>query len=117
MSDDTAINRTSIKHAYQQVADAITARITGGYYATKLPSERALAEEFSVSYITATSPPGTPWPSSANAARSSASTAGYLRRSRANPNPPVSRAELAPPCHPEQRPRRRRCGLAAGSLT
>lgn len=45
MSDDTAINRARIKHAYQQVADAITARITAGLYTVKLPSERALAEE------------------------------------------------------------------------
>ncbi len=52
MTDDTAISRTSIKHAYQQVADAITARITSGQYTIKLPSERALAEEFGVSYIT-----------------------------------------------------------------
>jgi len=52
MNDDTEISRTSIRHAYQQVADAITARITSGYYTIKLPSERALAEEFGVSYIT-----------------------------------------------------------------
>jgi DNA-binding GntR family transcriptional regulator len=36
----------------QQVADAIAARIAVGYYTIKLPSERALAEEFGVSYIT-----------------------------------------------------------------
>ncbi len=52
MNDDTEINRASIKHAYQQVADAITARITTGHYTIKLPAERALAEEFGVSYIT-----------------------------------------------------------------
>jgi GntR family transcriptional regulator len=52
MSDDTAINRASIMHAYQQVADAITARITTGRYTIKLPSERDLAEEFGVSCIT-----------------------------------------------------------------
>jgi GntR family transcriptional regulator len=52
MSDDTAINRTSIRHAYQQVADAVTARIATGKYLCKLPSERALAEEFGVSYVT-----------------------------------------------------------------
>ena len=52
MNNDTAISRTSIKHAYQQVADVVTARITSGYYTIKLPSERALAEEFGVSYIT-----------------------------------------------------------------
>jgi DNA-binding GntR family transcriptional regulator len=52
MNDDPAINRHSIRHAYQQVADAITARITTGHYTIKLPSERHLAEEFGVSYIT-----------------------------------------------------------------
>jgi DNA-binding GntR family transcriptional regulator len=52
MSDDTAISRLSIKHAYEQVADAIAARIAAGYYPCKLPSERALAEEFGVCYIT-----------------------------------------------------------------
>lgn len=52
MSDDTAIDRLSIKHAYQQVADALTARIADGRYPFKLPSERALAEEFGVSYPT-----------------------------------------------------------------
>ena len=52
MSDDTAIDRASIRHAYQQVADAITARITVGRYSCKLPSERDLAEEFGVSYQT-----------------------------------------------------------------
>jgi DNA-binding GntR family transcriptional regulator len=51
MIDDTEINRASIKHAYQQVAD-VTARITSGHYTIKLPAERALAEEFGVSYIT-----------------------------------------------------------------
>jgi GntR family transcriptional regulator len=52
MNDDTVISRTSIKHAYQQVAGAITARIATGHYTIKLPSERHLAEEFGVSYIT-----------------------------------------------------------------
>jgi GntR family transcriptional regulator len=52
MNDDTTINRASIKHAYQQVTDAITSRITSGYYAIKLPAERHLAEEFGVSYVT-----------------------------------------------------------------
>lgn len=52
MNDDTAINRASSKHAYQQVADAITARVAAGQYTCKLPSERDLAEEFGVSYIT-----------------------------------------------------------------
>lgn len=49
MSDDTAIDRTGIKHAYQQVADAITARIAVGQYPYKLPAELDLAAEFGVS--------------------------------------------------------------------
>jgi GntR family transcriptional regulator len=53
MSDDTAIDRASIKHAYQQVADAIAARIAAGQYPCKLPSELDLAEEFGVSHGTA----------------------------------------------------------------
>jgi DNA-binding GntR family transcriptional regulator len=52
MSEDTTINRLSIRHAYQQVADAITERIAAGHYPCKLPSERDLAWEFEVSYIT-----------------------------------------------------------------
>ncbi len=52
MSDDTAINRHSIKHVYEQVADTIAARIAAGQYPVKLCSERDLAEEFGVSYIT-----------------------------------------------------------------
>jgi len=53
MSDGTEIDRFSIKHAYLQVADAIAARIETGRCPVKLPSERALAEEFGVSCITA----------------------------------------------------------------
>lgn len=52
MNDDTAINRDSIKHAYQQVADIIAARIAAGHYPSKLPGERDLAKEFGVSYNT-----------------------------------------------------------------
>ncbi len=52
MNNDTKIDRHSIKHAYEQVTDAITARIAAGHYPFKLPSERHLAEEFGVSYIT-----------------------------------------------------------------
>jgi GntR family transcriptional regulator len=52
MIDDTAIDRASIKHPYQQVADTIAARITAGRYPIKLPSERDLAEEFGVAYQT-----------------------------------------------------------------
>lgn len=53
MSDDTEIDRVSVKHAYVQVTDAIAARIEAGRYSAKLPSERALAEEFGGSYTTA----------------------------------------------------------------
>ncbi len=35
------------------MADKIAARIAAGRYTAKLPGERALAEEFGVSYITA----------------------------------------------------------------
>jgi GntR family transcriptional regulator len=49
---DTLINRLSVKHAYQQVADVIGARIETGRYTIKLPGERDPAEEFGVSYIT-----------------------------------------------------------------
>lgn len=40
------------KHTYLQVADAIAARIEGGQITFRLPSERALAEEFKVAYMT-----------------------------------------------------------------
>lgn len=52
VSDDTQISRDSIDHAYIQVADRIAARITARTYTAKLPAERALAEEFGVSYVT-----------------------------------------------------------------
>lgn len=52
MSDDTAIDRAGIRHAHQQVADAIVARIAADRYPCKLPRELDLAEEFSVSYPT-----------------------------------------------------------------
>jgi DNA-binding transcriptional MocR family regulator len=52
VSDDTAVDRASIRHAYQQVADAIAARIAAGQYPVRLPAERDLAEEFGVSYPT-----------------------------------------------------------------
>ena len=51
-STSTKINPDSLRHAYQQVADAIAASITDGTYTIRLPSERDLAEEFEVSYIT-----------------------------------------------------------------
>jgi DNA-binding transcriptional MocR family regulator len=52
MSDDVTINRPSIRHAYQQVADALAARIAVGEYPCKLPAELDLAAEFGVSYST-----------------------------------------------------------------
>jgi GntR family transcriptional regulator len=50
--DDTEIDHGGIACVYEQVVDAIARRIASGYYLIKLPSERALAEEFGVSYIT-----------------------------------------------------------------
>lgn len=50
--NDTVINRASIRHAYQQSADIIAARIAAGQYAVNLPGERDLAEEFGVADIT-----------------------------------------------------------------
>ena len=40
------------KHAYLQVADDVARRIASGEITRKLPAERALAEEYEVSYIT-----------------------------------------------------------------
>jgi GntR family transcriptional regulator len=52
MSGDTVIDRSGSRYAYQQVADALAARITAGRYSGKLPAERVLAKEFGVSYPT-----------------------------------------------------------------
>ncbi len=52
MTDDTEIDRNDLRHAYQQVSDIIAAWIETGRYPVKLPSERALAEAFGVSYVT-----------------------------------------------------------------
>jgi DNA-binding GntR family transcriptional regulator len=52
VSDDTEIDHDGIACVYEQVVAAIARRIATGYYVVKLPSERALAEEFGVSYIT-----------------------------------------------------------------
>lgn len=49
---DAVIDRASIRHAYQQVADSIAARIETSRYTVRLPAERDLAEEFDVSYVT-----------------------------------------------------------------
>jgi DNA-binding GntR family transcriptional regulator len=52
MSDDTLIDRAGPVRAYQQVADAVAARIGAGRYPGQLPAERDLAREFGVSYVT-----------------------------------------------------------------
>lgn len=52
MNDDTDIDHGGIRYVYQQVVDALAARIATGYYPVKLPAERALAEEFGVSCTT-----------------------------------------------------------------
>lgn len=41
-----------LEHAYMQVADDVAKRISEGEITRKLPAERALAEEYEVSYIT-----------------------------------------------------------------
>ena len=46
------INRATIKKAYQEMTDAIAARIAAGQYSGKLPSELDLAKEFGVSITT-----------------------------------------------------------------
>jgi GntR family transcriptional regulator len=40
------------KHAYSQVADDIVRRINEGEFTIKLPSERALTEEYETAYTT-----------------------------------------------------------------
>jgi GntR family transcriptional regulator len=40
------------RHAYLQIADDIERRIGAGEFTIKLPSERALAEEYETSYTT-----------------------------------------------------------------
>ncbi len=52
MSDDTLIDRAGPVRVYQQVADALAARIEAGRYPGQLPAERDLAQEFGVSYVT-----------------------------------------------------------------
>jgi GntR family transcriptional regulator len=53
MSDDTLIDRAGSRHAYQQVASALAARLEAGRYPGQLPAERDLAREFGVAYSTA----------------------------------------------------------------
>jgi DNA-binding GntR family transcriptional regulator len=52
MSDDTLIDRAGPVRAYQQVADALAARIGAGRYPGQLPAERDLAREFGIAYAT-----------------------------------------------------------------
>jgi len=46
------IDRNRLQHAYSQVADDLARRINEGEIICRLPAERALAEEYEVSYIT-----------------------------------------------------------------
>ena len=102
MSGDTAISRTSIRHAYQQVADAIAQRITIGQYMIKLPSERALARRIRLLLhhhpLRHRDPPptqpGHQYPQSR-----------HLRSRRPNPNPSPSQADLTLPPSPRNRSR------------
>ncbi len=47
-----SVDPDRIDHAYAQVATDIARRISEGEITRKLPAERALAEEYEVSYIT-----------------------------------------------------------------
>jgi len=46
------VDRNRLDHAYIQVADDVARRIRQREITIKLPAERALAEEYEVSYIT-----------------------------------------------------------------
>lgn len=46
------VDTDRLEHAYIQVADDVARRIREGEIPRKLPAERALAEEYGVSYIT-----------------------------------------------------------------
>lgn len=46
------VDPNRLDHAYIQVADDVARRIRDGEITFKLPAERALAEEYGVSYIT-----------------------------------------------------------------
>jgi DNA-binding GntR family transcriptional regulator len=47
------IDKFSDRHAYLQIADDMVRRIGEGEFTIKLPSERALAEEYECAYTTA----------------------------------------------------------------
>ena len=46
------VNPFGAEHAYVQVANDVERRIAAGEIKMKLPAERALAEEYGVSYVT-----------------------------------------------------------------
>jgi GntR family transcriptional regulator len=46
------VNPFGAEHAYVQVASDVERRIAAGEIKMKLPAERALAEEYGVSYVT-----------------------------------------------------------------
>jgi len=46
------VNPYGRAHSYVQVADDVARRIEAGEITVKLPAERALAEEYEVSYVT-----------------------------------------------------------------
>ncbi len=46
------VDPNRLQHAYMQVADDVARRICEGEIIRKLPAERALAEEYGVSYVT-----------------------------------------------------------------
>ena len=46
------VDRNRLKHVYIQVADDLARRISENEITCRLPAERALAEEYEVSYIT-----------------------------------------------------------------
>ena len=46
------VDPNRLQHAYLQVADDVARRIGEGEIIRKLPAERALAEEYEVSYVT-----------------------------------------------------------------
>ncbi len=52
VSDGEDIDHDGIDYVWEQFTDIITGRIASGYYVIRLPGERALAEEFGISYTT-----------------------------------------------------------------
>lgn len=52
MSKVNPVNPRSPKYRYQQVASDLDARVASGEFPRRLPGERALADEYGVSYHT-----------------------------------------------------------------